>query len=290
MNESRQPGLIIVSGMSGGGKTVALHALEDLGFYCVDNLPPALLEPMINESSRHPDRYSGVGIGIDARAGREDLERLPALLEALPVAQQARLLFLDAEDDILIRRFSETRRRHPLLDQHSLPDAIATERQLLAGLKRRADVVIDTSKTNIHQLRRQVWRLATGRQHHRIRTIVLESFAYKRGLPSDADLVFDARCLTNPHWKPELRVHTGLEQPVRAFLDRSERVQRFRAAIAEFLVSWLPAWAEDQRSQITVAIGCTGGKHRSVYLVEWLADSLRQQGEHVLVNHRDMIR
>jgi UPF0042 nucleotide-binding protein len=280
--------LIVISGLSGSGKTVALHALEDLGYYCVDNLPGALLPELVREVRGQPERYPRVAIGIDARSGPEGLERLPQLLDSLPGETPFQLLFLDTEENVLIRRFSETRRRHPLSDLGGLEAAIAAERKLLDPIRDKADWIIDTSESNIHQLRRQVWRAIGVTENESVQSLVLESFAFKRGVPRDVDMVFDARCLPNPHWQPGLRAHTGLEDEVRDYLERHDIVEAFCSDVRGFIERWVPALAEDQRSLVTVAIGCTGGQHRSVYLVDRIARELRDQDLRVLVSHREL--
>lgn len=284
----REMSLIIISGLSGSGKTVALHALEDLGYYCVDNLPGALLPELAREVRSQPERYPRVAIGIDARSGPEGLERLPALLESLPGDSGFRLLFLDTDERVLIHRFSETRRRHPLSEIGGLEAAIEAERELLAPIRERADWIVDTSESNIHQLRRQIWRTTGLADNIAAQSVVLESFAYKRGVPRDVDMVFDARGLPNPHWQPGLRAHTGLEPEVGAFLAQHEIVDEFCSDVLGFLRRWLPALAEDQRSLVTVAIGCTGGQHRSVYLVDRIGTRLREDGLRVLISHREL--
>lgn len=283
---AEQPRLLVVTGLSGSGKSVALHALEDLGFYCVDNLPAGMLQAFSGQLRDHPERFRRTAVGIDARAGREELAGLPERMDALP--GQPGLIFLTAEDPVLIRRFSETRRRHPLADERSLEQAIAAEREWMAPLRERADRVIDTSETNIHQLRRRIWEVAGTEAGEGIRSLVLESFAFKHGVPRDVDLVFDARCLPNPHWQPELRAATGLELAVREFLDSDARVARFADDVQGFIERWLPGWSEDKRSHLTVGIGCTGGRHRSVYLVETLSQRLRDAGLNVVTHHREL--
>jgi len=264
--------LVVITGMSGSGKSIALHALEDAGYYCVDNLPPELLEPFIAlEDGRQTRRLA---IAMDVRSG-ESLPQLPLMLHGLRDKGLApRLLFLDANDHTLVRRFSETRRRHPLslphdIDGHqALVQAIARERELLADLRERSHV-IDTSFLRPPQLLAIVKDLIAAPAANL--TLVFESFAFKRGITMDADYVFDVRMLPNPHYDPVLRPLTGRDQPVVDFLDRQPEVQQMLAQIADFLRTWLPALARDHRSYVTVAIGCTGGQHRSVYLVEKLA-------------------
>lgn len=280
--------LILVSGLSGSGKSVALNALEDHGYYCVDNLPGAMLPSLAEQIESNPERYRRLAVGIDARAGAEELERLPELIRKLSLPCD--LIFLTAENDVLIRRFSETRRRHPLSGERTLAQAIDEERKILEPLAGQAAHVVDTSESNIHELRRRIWNLIKPAGTPGISNLVLESFAFKKGVPLDVDLVFDARCLPNPHWQPELQASTGLEAPVREFLAAAPRVREFTADIDRFVRRWLPVWAEEQRSHLTVAIGCTGGKHRSVYLVDELARRWRGHNLAVVTHHRELIR
>ena len=280
--------LVLVTGLSGGGKSTALRALEDLGFYCVDNLPAALLREFGNQVSHGPSDYARVALGIDARSPENDLLEIPAWLQDLHrFGIECQLIFLEADGKVILKRFSETRRRHPLTrDEHSLPQAIERETALLAPLKERADWVIDTSETNIHQLRRQVWK-CIGADNESM-TIVLESFAFKRGVPQDVDFIFDARILPNPHWVDNLRDFSGLDEPVRAWLERDESVERMIADVLGFLKTWLPEFRHSQRSYVTVGIGCTGGRHRSVYLVDRLAQGLGEDFGDVLIHHREL--
>jgi len=286
-DRSMQP-LVLISGLSGSGKSVALNALEDHGYYCVDNLPGALLPALAGQIESNPERYQRLAVGIDARAGAAELALLPELIRQLSLPCD--LIFLTAESDVLIRRFSETRRRHPLGGDRTLAQAIAEERQILEPLAEQAAHVVDTSESNIHELRRRIWNLIKPADTQRISNLVLESFAFKKGVPRDVDLVFDARCLPNPHWQPELRASTGLEAPVRNFLASAPRVREFADDIDHFVRRWLPVWAEEQRSHLTVAIGCTGGKHRSVYLVDELARRWRDRDLAVVTHHRELIR
>lgn len=280
--------LVLVTGMSGGGKSTALRALEDLGFYCVDNLPAAML-PQFAEHVRHgPPDYARVALGIDARSRGQDLEGIPGWLGGLAgTGVESQLLFLDADRKAIIKRFSETRRRHPLTSEdRALPQAIERETAMLAALKQQADWVIDTSETNIHQLRRQVWK-CVGADNEGM-TVVLESFAFKRGVPQDVDFIFDARILPNPHWVDELRDFSGLDEPVREWLEKDASVRRMVADVLAFLRNWLPEFRRSQRSYVTVGIGCTGGRHRSVYLVDRLARSLGEEFSDVLIHHREL--
>jgi len=283
-----KPDVIIVSGMSGGGKSTTLNALEDLGYYCIDNLPGAMLPDFGPQISANPGLYQKVALGIDARSHETDLQVVLDWMASLRESGvNCRLLFITAEKPILINRFSETRRRHPLTGSDKiLPDAIENEAQLLESLRRQADQVIDTSNTNIHQLRRQVWNFVDRRSNDM--TIVFQSFAFKQGVPLDADFMFDARILANPYWQEELRALTGKDEAVRKWLENDHHVVKMTKDIQAFMHSWLPAFQDAQRSYVTIGIGCTGGKHRSVYLAEKLANLLGRQHENVLVHHRDI--
>lgn len=282
--------LVIISGLSGSGKSVALKALEDLGFYCVDNLPGGLLADLLEEVRGQRERYNQVAIGIDARTGPDGLERLERLLDEMSGDDAVKLLFLEADEPVLIRRFSETRRRHPLAAEAGLEDAVGREKHLLARIRERADWVVNTSESNIHQLRRQVWRSLGVAGEGGSQSVVLESFGFKQGVPRDVDMVFDARCLPNPYWEPDLRPRTGLDPEVQQFLAAHERVNLFAEDVLGFVERWLPAMFEDQRSLFTVAIGCTGGQHRSVYLVDRLGKRLHSKGQPVVISHRELDR
>ena len=281
--------LIVLTGMSGGGKTVALRALEDLDFYCVDNLPTALLPQLVAAVSGNVAvKRRHIAVGVDVRNPGEDLKRMPAILSELAAAGvKAHLIFIDCRDDVLIKRYSETRRRHPLSWQRlSLADAIAEERRVLRPLSAIADKVIDSSELNVHQLRRLI---ATGyAEATEGLTLMFQSFAFRRGLPLDADFVFDARCLPNPHWTPTLRPLSGKDAPVREYLDQQPIVTEYFDDTARWLDTWLPRFEADDRSYVTIAIGCTGGRHRSVYLVEKLAAHYRALRNGVLTFHREL--
>ena len=280
--------VIIVSGMSGGGKSTALNALEDLGYYCIDNLPGAMLPYFGPQISANPELYRKVALGIDARSRESDLQVVLDWMASLREnGFNCKLLFITADKPVLIKRFSETRRRHPLTgSDKTLPDAIENESQLLEPLRRHAHQVIDSSKTNIHQLRRQVWNFVDRGSSGL--TIVLQSFAFKQGVPQDVDFMFDARILPNPHWQDSLRDLTGKDEAVKSWLENDQQVLKMTQDIQEFMTTWLPAFQNAQRSYVTIGIGCTGGKHRSVYLAEKLANSLRNEHENVLVHHREM--
>lgn len=285
--DSNSQDVIIVSGMSGGGKSTALNALEDLGYYCIDNLPGAMLPYFGPQISANPELYKKVALGIDARSRESDLQVVLDWMASLQeTGFNCKLLFITADKAVLIKRFSETRRRHPLTGSDIvLTDAIENEKQLLEPLRRAADQVIDSSNTNIHQLRRQVWNFVDRRSSDL--TIVLQSFAFKQGVPQDADFMFDARVLPNPHWHEDLRPLTGKDEAVSTWLEKDQQVAKMTADIEDFMNSWLPAFKNAQRSYVTICIGCTGGKHRSVYLAEKLADSLGKEHENVLVHHRE---
>jgi len=280
--------LVLVTGLSGAGKSTALRALEDLGYNCVDNLPAALLREFAQHVSHGPPAYSRVALGIDARSPEHDLADIPRWLDSLSGTGIAcQMLFLEADSKAIIKRFSETRRRHPLTgDVHALPQAIRKESALLGGLRERADWVVDTSDTNIHQLRRQVWKCIDA--DNESMTIVLESFAFKRGVPQDVDFIFDARILPNPHWVEALREFSGLDEPVRKWLENDPSVERMIGDVLGFLKAWLPEFRDSQRSYVTVGIGCTGGRHRSVYLVDRLAAGLGEEFGDVLIHHREL--
>ena len=265
-----------------------MRAIEDLGFYCVDNLPAALLPEFAEQIKHGAAIYARVALGIDARSPEQDLREIPAWLDGLSGSGiDCRMLFLDAESKAIIKRFSETRRRHPLTSQgRALPQAIEQETNLLAVLRQKADWVIDTSDTNIHQLRRQVWKCIDAESDSM--TIVLESFAFKRGVPQDVDLIFDARVLPNPHWIDSLRDLSGLDEPVRKWLDEDASVDRLITDVLAFLKTWLPEFRRSQRTYLTVGIGCTGGRHRSVYLVDRLARGLGNDFGAVLIHHREL--
>lgn len=280
--------IIIVSGMSGGGKSTALNALEDLGYYCIDNLPGAMLPDFGPQISANPELYKKVALGIDARSRESNHQVVIDWMVSLKQSGlNCRLLFITAKKSVLIKRFSETRRRHPLTGSDKvLPDAIENEKVLLELLRRNSDQVIDSSHTNIHQLRRQVWNFVDRRTSDM--TIVLQSFAFKEGVPKDADFVFDARILPNPYWDEELRHLSGKDERVRNWLEKDSQVQKMTSDIKAFMMSWLPDFQQAQRSYVTIAIGCTGGKHRSVYLADILAELLANKHENVLVHHREM--
>jgi len=282
--------LIIVSGLSGSGKSVALHVLEDLGYYCIDNMPAALLKSLLDEVTKPgEERATRVAVGVDARNRPNDLEALPGLISELQSANvQTDLLFLQASDDILLKRYSETRRRHPLADQGTeLRAAIASERELLGQVINAADLIIDTSRTSIYELAQAI-RERVDRRRINMLSVLIESFGFKHGIPSDADFVFDLRCLPNPYWQAELRSLTGRDPEVGKFLDSEPDFTQMYEDILAFLLRWIPKYVSVDRSYLTVALGCTGGQHRSVYMTEKLEKALKETHDPVHTRHNEL--
>lgn len=275
--------IILVSGLSGSGKSIALAVLEDVGYYCVDNLPLAMLQPLVECLKR--EGQERVAIAIDARSSAS-LAQLPALVEALRAqGEDLRVIFLEAKTLTLVKRFSETRRRHPLSsDTVSLQEAIQLEREMLADVAPLAHR-IDTSDLSVSALRMWIKDLI-GLDRSRI-TLLFQSFGFKHGIPLDADLVFDVRCLPNPHYVTELRPLTGRDQPVKDYIEASPNAMAMLTDIRAYVENWLPCFIQDHRAYLTVAIGCTGGQHRSVYFAETLAAAFRER-EQVLVRHREL--
>ncbi len=281
--------LIVVTGLSGSGKTVAMRTLEDLDFYCVDNLPTGLMPSFVEAVTKdQPGRYPRLAVGVDVRNRAEDLHRVPDILAQLShLGIQYELVFLDTRDDILFKRFSDTRRRHPLTGEGiTLADAIALERKLLRPMVAIADRVIDSSDLNVHQLRRMI-ATEVGITQNNL-SLLFESFAYKRGVPLDADFVFDARCLPNPHWDGNLRPLSGRDNAVRDYFLKHDEVELYLNQVREFLLLWVPKFESDNRKYITVCFGCTGGRHRSVYLAERLAEVFRSSHDQVMTFHREL--
>ncbi len=284
------PSLIVVSGMSGSGKSIALHTFEDLDYYCVDNLPAELLPDFVRGATGKSDLPSKLAVGIDVRNRQTDLSKLPEWLSQVgALGHDPKLVFFDARDDILLKRFAETRRRHPLSHRGlALADAIALERELLKPMRALADIIIDTSDTNVHQMRRRVIT-DLGLSSDQSVSLLFESFAYRKGVPADADFVFDARSLPNPHWDARLRPLSGRDRDIREYLDAQADVGLYVSQVAAFLDTWLPRMQADTRSYITIAFGCTGGRHRSVYLAETFAAHARAQGwRDVATYHREL--
>lgn len=282
--------LIIVSGLSGSGKSVALHTLEDMGFYSIDNLPLFLLKDLTLRLDETLDEaFKNTAVGVDARTDTEALAHLPALVDtARKRGIDCTVVFLDSHTETLIKRFSETRRRHPLTcNERPLSEAIQQERKLLEPIRQAADIRIDTTLTNVHELRDLV-RARMGGDASPKASILLQSFGFKHGIPHDVDFMFDVRCLPNPHWHADLKTLTGLDKPVVDFLENSPDVHRMRDDIAAYFDRWIPLFETDGRSYLTVAVGCTGGQHRSVYMAEALRAHFERGGHKVMVRHREL--
>lgn len=283
--------LVIVTGLSGSGKSIALNTLEDMGYYSIDNLPVFLL-PSFAEALAPPHtdpRYELTAVGIDARNDSTDLDGLSLLLSSLKARGiNTEIIFLEAQDDTLIKRYSETRRPHPLSDDNRpLTEAIRLEREILSPFLTAADLRIDTTRTNLHELRKII-RSRVGEHLSNEISLQFVSFGFKHGIPRDADFVYDVRCLPNPHWHPKLRPLTGRDQKVVDFLEKIDQVAEMKQAIIGFMEQWIPCFAGDGRSYLTVAIGCTGGQHRSVYITEQLSRHFKNCDHQVLTRHREL--
>jgi len=283
--------LIIVSGLSGSGKSVALNALEDAGYYCVDNLHLGLLSAFVRQlmAPRMP-LYELAAVGVDVRSGLEELDHFDDIMaEIRTQGVEAQILFLRADEDILLRRFSETRRKHPLARKGMpLVEALRLERSLLARIAVRADLTLDTTRTNVHQLTHLI-RDRVEQAGGDALSLLFQSFGFKHGSPVDSDFVFDVRCLPNPYWEPRLRALTGRDPDVGAYLDEHAVVQEMFDSLRDFLERWIPCFEAEHRSYMTVSLGCTGGQHRSVYLAERLAAHFRQtRGLNVSTRHREL--
>ena len=281
--------LVIISGRSGSGKSIALQALEDLGYYAIDNLPVMLLGSLVDELRDQGDR-AHLAVSIDARNLPGALERLPSLLQELRQRTiDFQVIYLTTDARILLERYSATRRRHPLTrnSEMTLEEAINKEEETLHDIRDLADLLIDTSRLSVHDLRRRITDQVAHQRRDQL-TLTFESFGYKRGVPLDADLVFDVRCLPNPYWDPTLRQSTGRDANIVAFLKSYPVVDAMSNDIQAWLERWLPAYQNSQRSYMTVAIGCTGGQHRSVYMVEQLAKGLADRVGEVQLRHREL--
>ena len=282
--------LIVISGISGAGKSVAMHSLEDLDYYCVDNLPLDLLPALVTRLQRnigYEDMHAAVA--IDARNSGADFDRFSDIIDELTATGvTCQVVFLEADNNVLIHRFSETRRKHPLTDDSlSLAEALDQERRLLEAVRTKADLCLDTSSTHLHQLRDIIRRKVDTRPQAGL-TLLFQSFGFKFGVPADADMVFDVRCLPNPYWDPTLRGFSGLDQPVQAFLGAQPPVQQMLASLIDFLGNWAPAFEAENRNYLTIAIGCTGGHHRSVFIAERLGAYFQVTREQVMVRHREI--
>lgn len=284
--------LIVISGLSGAGKTVALKQYEDLGYTCIDNIPLALLGPMITrmlKGSGPSGRYERIAIGVDARETPREIRRFPQHLSRIKArGVDVDLFFLTASDEVILRRYSETRRPHPLADENtSLVEAIERERALLAPIADLADDALDTSSMNLHELREAIMQRLPEATKGKL-AVQFVSFGFKNGVPGGCDFLFDVRCLPNPHWNLALKDLTGRDEAVEQWLDAREDVQRMLRDIRDFLEPWLGAFRRQDRAYVTIGVGCTGGQHRSVYLVERLARHFAKSFEPVIANHKEL--
>ena len=281
--------LTLVTGLSGAGKSVALATLEDNGYNCIDNLPLNLLPSLASEIQSANYQWQHTAVGIDARSHDESFEKVPLLLDAIKSDKlTVEIIYLEADNEILLKRFSETRRRHPLTDHDTdLESAINEERELLSPLTQIADLTINTSKTTLHQLRRLLSDRVTDRDSAEM-SVLIKSFGFKHGMPANADFMFDMRCLPNPHWDPDLRPMTGRDKPVADFLEKDERVQEMYKQLESMIANWTPCFALEGRSYLTFAIGCTGGQQRSVYMVERLGKHFQAFLPNVQIFHREL--
>ena len=279
--------LVIASGMSGAGKSQALHTLEDQGYYCIDNLPLELLE--LTLETKRVLKHKKIAIGIDIRSGKKYLQKLPKIVAKLKDQFKTDVLYLYAGKSVLIKRYDETRRKHPLSDAETpLREAILEEYDLIAPVREIADIQIDTSSTTIYQLANTIISRVCGGEQQSL-SLMFQSFGFKHGTPRDSDYLFDVRCLPNPYWVPELRSHTGLEKVVADWLSKQKLVVKMENDLKKFIGDWIPQIIDSQRAYITVSIGCTGGHHRSVYLTEALADHFRKEyNTSVIVKHREL--
>ncbi len=282
--------LLIVSGLSGSGKSIALDTLEDCGFYCIDNLPFTLLEDFIRHVMLDDKKtYDKTAIGIDARNKTDALEKFSESLAYIrSQGIDCEVLYLQAEENVLLNRYSETRRKHPLSDENTpLLEALRTEKDMLRPVAKCADIVIDTSHTHYHQLR-EILKVQLGEGEQKQMIIQFLSFGFKYGLPLEADFVFDARCLPNPFWVNELREFTGKDQQIIDFLQKEDMVRQYFLDVRNFIERWVPRFEAENRSYLTVAIGCTGGRHRSVYLAEELTRHFKINNKNVIARHREL--
>ncbi|MFQ1048790.1 RNase adapter RapZ [Avibacterium paragallinarum] len=277
--------IIIISGRSGAGKSVALRALEDIGYYCVDNHPITLLPQLIEMLST---QQSSVAISIDIRNVPKQSQELEQNIEFLRQLHQVKVIFLESERSALIKRYSDSRRLHPLsIDDLSLEAAIDAEHHYLEPLIQQSDLIIDTTHLSNHELAEYLRKFLRGHKQKDLK-IIIESFGFKYGIPLDADYVFDVRFLPNPHWNIELRPMTGLEQPVIDFLNKHNEVNHFIYLTRNYIETWLPMLEQNNRSYLTIAIGCTGGKHRSVYIAQQLGEYFRAKGKNVSIQHKSL--
>ncbi len=280
--------IVIITGLSGSGKSTAVRALEDEGFFCLDNLPITLFPTFIELVEKSKEKVRDVALVMDIR-GRDFLKGYEKVFQEIGEAgHTVEIIFFDATDEVLIRRFSETRRRHPALESGSVPEGIRIERELLAGLRSLATIVIDTSELNVHQLRERVIDWIKGGQGAKAMTVHLQSFGYRFGIPLESDLVMDVRFLPNPHFVPELKPYTGLDPRVRAFVLDQAETGVFLAKVRDLLEFLLPGYRREGKSYLTLSVGCTGGRHRSVVIVEELRNFFAGKKVNLKVTHRDM--
>ena len=283
--------LVLVSGLSGSGKSVAINTLEDDNFYCIDNMPLSMLPTCIEHlTTSSQSFYEKIAIGVDARNASEDILSLPNIINELKQKNiEIELVYLEADEETLIQRYSETRRKHPLT-KNGIPlvDAIQMEKQILGEVTLLADLRIDTTSTNVRQLRAIITDQVCGKKSTKL-TILLQSFGFKHGVPNDSDYVFDVRCLPNPYWEQHLRKLTGHDHEVIEYLQSHAEVNTMIDSIGDFIEHWLPYFVSENRSYLSVSIGCTGGQHRSVHIAEFLADRFKKfKDKHVSVRHRDI--
>ncbi len=277
---------IFVSGRSGSGKTVALRALEDHGYYCVDNIPIKLIPELVSQTE---NKYSELAIGIDARNIPSSDEEFDEVMQFLQrKGKEFQVIFIDANDPTLLKRFSETRRRHPLtIEGLSLSEAISEEKKRLAPVVKHAELVIDTTTKTPHELCESIIRRVIAEKQTQL-SLQFKSFGFKKGSPTDADFVFDARCLPNPYWEEKLRAFNGKDQEIISYLEPLPYVQEYYWQLRTFLQTWIPRFEEGNRNYLTVAIGCTGGQHRSVYMVEKLAEYFATLYQDIQIRHREL--
>ncbi|MDQ7017332.1 MAG: RNase adapter RapZ [Gammaproteobacteria bacterium] len=282
--------LVILSGLSGSGKSIALNTLEDQGFYCIDNLPTGLLLPLIESLKQARLKlYNHVAVGIDARSDANELQNFPSTVETLKtLGVHVEVVFLHSEIKTLLLRFSETRRKHPL-SQRGIPllEAVEVENVVLGKIRLMADLIIDSSSLSLYQLRNLIVQRLLPKTDDNL-SLLVQSFGFKKGVPGDSDFVYDVRCLPNPYWEPLLRESTGRDQDVADYLSQFDEVNQMFEQIRCFLESWIPCFQRDKRSYLTVSIGCTGGQHRSVFLSEKLYLHFRERIKHVALRHREL--
>ncbi|MDJ0833467.1 MAG: RNase adapter RapZ [Gammaproteobacteria bacterium] len=281
--------LVIVSGLSGSGKSIALNTLEDSGYFCVDNLPVGLLSDFVSTmKNSKPATYEQIAVAVDARCGTEDMGHFENILKEIKSLEvDVDILFLDAKDGELLTRFNETRRKHPLSHNGlTLIEAIDAEREILQPISNHADHTIDTTQLNVHELRDIIHNRLIDENSESM-TILIQSFGFKHGLPADTDFMFDVRCLPNPHWETYLRPYRGTDKAVIDYLESFPEVSEMKDAILDFLKQWIPCFETEGRSYMTISIGCTGGQHRSVYLAQKISDELGKTRDNISLRHRE---